>query len=54
MNKKVLKIVCEVIIASLTALVTALAASSCQTSLKATDVQYNGSIGNHLNTDSIK
>lgn len=53
MNKKVIKIVCDVFIAALTALVTALAASSCQTSLKATDIQYNGSIGNHLYTDSI-
>lgn len=53
MNKNVLKIVCEVIIAALTALVTAFAASSCQTSLKATDIQYNGSIGNHCKLDSV-
>lgn len=54
MNKKVIKIVCEVLIAALTALVTALAASSCQTYLKASDIQYNGSIGNHWDNDSIK
>lgn len=54
MNKRIIKIVCEVIIAALTALVTALAASSCQTYLKATDVEYNGAIGNHWQTDSVK
>lgn len=54
MKKKVIKIVCEVLIAALTALATALAASSCQSYLKATDFEYNGSIGNHWQSDSIK
>jgi hypothetical protein len=52
MKKKIVKIILQAIVSALTAVITALSVTSCTTYLRASDVEYNGSIGNH--TDSIK
>lgn len=54
MKKKILKIVLECIVSALSALITTLSVCSCTTFLRASDIEYNGSIGNHCNIDSIK
>ena len=54
MKKKILKIILECVVAALSAFITTLSVSSCTTFLRASDIEYNGSIGNHCNMDSIK
>lgn len=52
MKKKIIKIVLQAIVSALTALITAMSVTSCSTYLRASDIEYNGSIGNR--SDSIK
>lgn len=54
MKKKIVKIVLQATVAALTAVITVLSVTSCTTFLRASDIEYNGSIGNHCNIDSIK
>ena len=54
MNKKIVKIILQAIVSALTAVITALSVTSCTTFLRASDIEYNGSIGNHCIMDSIK